>query len=290
MIPYFKDREFFEDIFELRKKFKVSVYNGFNSCIWNGGRILDENITITEKEILFLNKRKIMLSCTFTNSLISKEHLSDKNGNDLLNWMYSSSKKYNIKNEIIINSDILLKYIKEKFPDYKDHFNFNFSITAHKNYPEFYEKNKKVNREKIFDYYTNLFEKYDIVVIHSELIPKKWFIDFLIENNYIHKAEIIINIISGCNHCPKYRDHYDLISQANIDLKANKRLYEAKFMGCILPDFPKKFTDGFISEKNKDFFIEIYNNIKFEGRSFNKYKDFIKPNGLIKRLKQGQEL
>jgi len=284
VIPYYKDGTFLTHLITLKKYYNIVLYNGFNNCVWNGGRILDEKIQITEMDIDTYNKFGISIGLTFTNSLLTKEHLNDKNGNELLKNLLISSIKYNIKNEIIINSDILYDYIITKYPESKQWFTFVYSITAHKNFPEFY-KNNKISKEKIFKYYTNLFNKYDNVVIHSELIIKQWFYNYLVQNNYLKQTEIIINIIKGCNHCNKYKNHYDKISYYNLNYVANRKKFESSCMPCILEKVPKKFTEAFIPDKHKIIFIKRFNIIKFEGRSINNYNQFIKQNDIILKLK-----
>lgn len=61
-----------------------------------------------------MEKYGISARLTFSNSLLTKKHLSDKKCNDLCRLFDAGSK---IRNGVIIYSDLLLDYIKEKYPN-----------------------------------------------------------------------------------------------------------------------------------------------------------------------------
>ena len=59
------------------------------------------------------NGRGIPCRFTFTNPLITEEHLNDKFCNDVMRMADNGL------NEVIVNSPILEEYIREKYPSYK---------------------------------------------------------------------------------------------------------------------------------------------------------------------------
>jgi len=244
------------------KKINITVYDGPNRCAWNGGRI-NRDINITKKDIGDYNKLGVRVSLTFTNPVID---LKDKTGLKLLELLsFNKNKNNNSKtiNEIILVNDDFRIFLRDNY-----NFILKYSITGHKNYTSF------LSREEIKEYYKDLFSKYDKVVIHSELAPKRWFIEFLHEYNYLIKAEVIINIIKGCSFCPKYKEHYELIASDSNN---------PKVMYCILDDVPKDLVNQFYNPRTKKLLIEIYN-IKFEGRSGTE-KEFLKHSQFFNTIK-----
>lgn len=107
---FFEKREWFYDWCDIG-----SIYGAPADCLWGGGRVgfgdADENDVLT-----LLRRYGISARFTFSNSLIAKEHLSDRKCNRLCK-MISESNQSKVQNGIIIYSDVLLNYIKETYPD-----------------------------------------------------------------------------------------------------------------------------------------------------------------------------
>lgn len=109
-LPIYREhREYFYDWCEIG-----SIYGAPADCLWGGGRIGfgDEDYS---KVIKLMEQYDISARLTFSNSLIEKEHLSDRKCNELCRAFESSGK---VQNGIIIHSDILLDYIKKSYPKY----------------------------------------------------------------------------------------------------------------------------------------------------------------------------
>lgn len=102
-------REYFYDWCEIG-----SIYGAPADCLWGGGRI-EAGFTAPEDVCSLLGKYDISARLTFSNSLITKEHLSDRNCNRLCE-IFAGGKK--VRNGIIIYSDILLDYIKSNYPEF----------------------------------------------------------------------------------------------------------------------------------------------------------------------------
>lgn len=98
--------EYFYDFIEI-----ASIYGAPSSCVWGGGRVAfgDEDIK------LFLNLLKntgVSARLTFSNSLLTEEHLDDH----LCNKMCKLLNEPNSHNGVIVHSDLLKDYIYDKYP------------------------------------------------------------------------------------------------------------------------------------------------------------------------------
>ena len=162
---YRKHREYFYDWCDIG-----SIYGAPADCVWGGGRTgFGEH---DPKEVLkLMQEYGISARLTFSNSLVTKEHLSDKKCNELCrifdigrdnergksfgndkdiechidndNDMSGINKSIKeCRNGIIIYSDILLDYIKENYPD------FYFVSSTTKVLTDFCEFENELNREE----------------------------------------------------------------------------------------------------------------------------------------------
>ncbi len=108
LMLFFEHREYFYDWCNIG-----SVYGAPSDCLWGGGRVESNEYDIL-KSLELMREYNISARLTFSNSLLSQEHLIDRKCNRLCELL---QKKGNVENGIIIYSDLLLKYIKEHFPD-----------------------------------------------------------------------------------------------------------------------------------------------------------------------------
>ena len=88
-----------------------SIYGAPGDCIWGGGRV-GFGEYIPDKAFSLLRKYGISARLTFSNSLLTKEHLSDRKCNALCEML----NKGEPRNGVIIHSDLLLRYLKSKYP------------------------------------------------------------------------------------------------------------------------------------------------------------------------------
>lgn len=108
-LPLFLDhREYFYDWCEIG-----SIYGAPADCLWSGGRVGygEDNATDVAR---LMAEFDISARLTFSNSLITENHLSDYVCNRLCKIFSCESER---RNGVIIYSDILLDYIKENYPD-----------------------------------------------------------------------------------------------------------------------------------------------------------------------------
>ena len=110
LLPLFRNhREYFYDWCEIG-----SIYGAPADCLWGGGRVGfgDEQSTDV---IRLMKEYDISARLTFSNSLIREEHLADKRCNRLCELFEKTGE---VKNGVIIHSDLLLDYIKKNYPEF----------------------------------------------------------------------------------------------------------------------------------------------------------------------------
>lgn len=105
---FYKHREYFYDWCEIG-----SIYGAPSDCIWGGGRVGDGDHD-PQEVLTLMQEYGISARLTFSNSLLKKEHLSDKKCNDLCK-LFGESK--GIQNGVIVHSDLLLDYLKTHYPE-----------------------------------------------------------------------------------------------------------------------------------------------------------------------------
>lgn len=174
-----------------------SVYGVFPTALWNGGRykqgVCDDK---TIRNILSaFNELGVPCRYTFTNPLIEEKHLDNAFCNKLLKFADNGL------NEVIVASDILEKYIRENYP--------NFKITS--------STCKRI--ENMDDLNRELEADYNLVVL-----------DYNWNNNFEalesikrkDKCELLINACC-IPKCPRRGEHYRSIGMDQINYEESKR-------------------------------------------------------------------
>lgn len=140
-LPLFREhREYFYDWCKIG-----SIYGAPNDCLWGGGRVGFGDANPHDVAAL-MKEFGISARLTFSNSLLREEHLSDKKSNALCaifenNW--ANDAVYGaVQNGIIIHSDLLLNYIKAKYP------NFYFVSSTTKVLTDFKQFEEELNRNE----------------------------------------------------------------------------------------------------------------------------------------------
>ena len=87
-----------------------SIYGAPSDCIWGGGRV-GFGEAEPEKVAALVKEYGISPRLTFSNSLVRKEHLDDARSNALCKMFEGDA-------GIIVHSDLLLDYIKAKYPGF----------------------------------------------------------------------------------------------------------------------------------------------------------------------------
>ena len=133
-LPLFQEhREYFYDWCEIG-----SIYGAPNDALWGGGRVGFGDAD-PEKVAALMREYGISSRLTFSNSLLEERHLSDRKCNRLCELFEHNGKA---ENGIIICSDLLLHYIKEKFPG------FYFVSSTTKVLTDFDDLEKELERDE----------------------------------------------------------------------------------------------------------------------------------------------
>lgn len=105
---FYGHREYFYDWCQIG-----SIYGAPYDCIWGGGRVGGGEAR-PQEVLALMEEYGISARLTFSNSLLREEHLSDGKCNGLCK-LFSDSK--DVKNGVIVHSDLLASYIKTSYPD-----------------------------------------------------------------------------------------------------------------------------------------------------------------------------
>ena len=91
-----------------------SLYGAPGDCLWGGGRV-GFGEERPEQAAKLTREYGISARLTFSNSLLRKEHLSDRRCNALCALFENSGR---VQNGIIVCSDLLLEYIRKTYPGF----------------------------------------------------------------------------------------------------------------------------------------------------------------------------
>lgn len=241
-LPLFREhREYFYDECEIG-----SIYGAPQDSIWGGGRVGfgEED---PESVAALMKEYDISARLTFSNSLIREEHLSDKKCNRLCEMFEQTG---TVENGVVIYSDLLLNYIKDKYPG------FYFVSSTTKVITDFTQFEEELKREEfrfvVPDFRLN--KKYDALNSLPDELKKK--VEFL------------------CNECCWFdcydrKNCYENVSRKSLGDDCEDHI-------CVSPDAAKcyRFSEamknpGFIGINDiRDIYVPNgFNNFKIEGRS-----------------------
>lgn len=219
---------------------KITAFFGsFGNCCWNGGR---ENKVKSFKKleecfkiIKQINSLGISVRFTFTNPLITEYELNDYVGNSLMKMANNGM------NGVIVASEVLHKYLKEKYPN----FHYVYSTTK-----------CSLNLE---DYDND----YDISVLDYRLNKDKNFL-----NSIKDKSKIEILVDDCCPSCKFRKQHFENVGKYNLG--------EDIDISCLNPENygkyenPKNFYESLLrTMKNSLTYEEVE---EYKKMGFNKFK------------------
>lgn len=105
-LPLYKNhRDWFYDWCDI-----ASIYGAPEDCLWGGGRT-GEGRADAKDVLALMNEYEISARLTFSNSLLTAEHLSDKKCNRLC-ALFENTK---IKSGVIVHSDLLAEYLQKNY-------------------------------------------------------------------------------------------------------------------------------------------------------------------------------
>lgn len=218
-----------------------SVYGTFPGAIWNGGRAVF-GVTAKgdmEKIISTYNRMGVPVRFTWTNSLITEEHLNDTYCNLIMRVADNG------KNQVLVNRPVLEDYLRERYP----HFQYISSTTKR------LTRLAEVQEELEKDYYLVVLD-YDLN--HNEEVLKAL-------EPQASRIEILVDEICFPG-CPKRKEHYADESRMQLEFEKGtvfpcpNRTKRPSFAEC-------RKREAFISREELGGYIERgYRNFKLVGR------------------------
>lgn len=249
MIETLRDHpEYFIDGLEI-----ASVFGGFDGSTWNGGRGVGGTFDprFADFVIKTFNGLGVPLRFTFTNPMLTEEHLSDKNCNELLKMADNGV------NQVIVMSEMLEKYIRKNYPNYK------ITSSTCKEIRDMDGVNAELEKPYnlvVLDYnWNNRFDELE------KIKPEER-----------GRCEILVNALCQPN-CPRRGEHYRAIGKVQIErcnaaysaVGGNPQFkdFECPFMSRSIYDItglPTFISPEAITEK----YVPMgFNEFKLEGRS-----------------------
>ena len=245
-----------------------SIYGAPGDCLWGGGRVgFGDADPVKVKSLM--EAYNISMRLTFSNSMLRQEHLSDPKCNELcamfegrdvaatcdcpkaVKGVAGAFEDSDVKkNGIIIHSDLLLDYIKKKYPGYY------FVSSTTKVLTDFEDLCKELDRED-FDY-----------VVPDFRLNKEFDKLSSLTDAQKDKVEFL------CNECCFFGCYDRKKCYENVSLKCLGQKVEDHI--CVSPDKDKgyRFSDamnnpGFIGiDDIQNTYLPMgFSNFKIEGRS-----------------------
>lgn len=233
-------REYFYDWCEIG-----SIYGAPADCLWGGGRVGFGDASPRDVHAL-MKEYEISARLTFSNSLLSREHLADRKCNQICDLFEEPG---DVQNGVIIHSDLLLDYLQTTYP------NLYFVSSTTKVLTDFQDFRREVQRGE-FRYVVpdfRLNKEFDKLGMLSE--PEKDKVEFL------------------CNECCWFecydrKNCYESVSRKSLGEECAEHR-------CVGPDsaegyrFSKAMSNpGFISvdDIRKIYLPMGFSNFKLEGR------------------------
>ncbi len=241
-LPLFREhREYFYDWCEIG-----SIYGAPSDCLWGGGRV---GFGDADPEAVAALTREYGISArlTFSNSLLRKEHLADKKCNALCVLF---EKNGAAPSGVIIHSDLLLEYIKAKYPG------FYFVSSTTKVLTDFSSFEAELDRDE-FSYVVPDFRLNKQFAKLNALMPAQK-----------QKVEFLCNECCWFG-CPDRKKCYENVSQKNLGETQEDHV-------CASPNAGRgyRFSDamkspGFIGIDNIQnmYAPQGFRHFKIEGRS-----------------------
>ena len=233
-------REYFYDWCDIG-----SIYGAPADCIWGGGRV-GFGEERPEEVAALMREYAVSARLTFSNSLLRAEHLTDRKCNALCALFEKSGTQ---ENGVILCSDSLLSYLKERYPG------FYYVSSTTKVLRDFSAFEQELNRED-FRYVVPDFRLNKNLDALNTLTDKQK-----------QKVEFLCNECCWYD-CPDRRACYENVSRKNLGEATEEHV-------CMSPDAGRgyRFSDamenpGFIGIEDiqKVYMPDGFSHFKIEGR------------------------
>ena len=218
-----------------------SVYGTFPGAIWNGGRAVF-GLTAKgdmEKILSTYNRMDVPVRFTWTNSLLTEEHLNDTYCNLIMRLADNGM------NQVLVNRPVLEDYLRSKYPGFK------FISSTTKRLVKLTEVEEELSR----DYY--------LVVLDYDLNHNEEALKAL--EPYADRIEILVDEICFPG-CPKRKDHY--ADESRMQLEFEKGTVYPCPNRTKKPDFSEcRKREAFIGrDQIRQYVDRGYRNFKLVGR------------------------
>ncbi|MBQ1311074.1 MAG: hypothetical protein IIY55_04420 [Blautia sp.] len=227
---------------KFRDHYRVgSVYGTFPGAIWNGGRAVFGLASKgdMEKIISTYNQLEVPVRFTWTNSLLTQEHLHDTYCNLIMQTADNG------KNQVLVNRQVLEDYLREKYP------RFQYISSTTKRITDLAELEEELAKD------------YFLVVLDYDLNHEEEVLKALEEK--ADRIEILVDEICFPG-CPRRKEHYADESRAQLNFEKGtvypcpNRAKKPSFSEC-------KKRKAFISNEELEGYIRRgYRNFKLVGR------------------------
>ena len=218
-----------------------SVYGTFPGAIWNGGRAVFGIASHGEMEqiISTYNRFGVPVRFTWTNPLIEEKHVNDTYCNLIMRTADNG------KNQVLVNSPVLEKYLRENYPT------FEFISSTTKRITDVSGIRKELD------------SGYFLVVLDYDLNHDKEALSEL--SPYADRIEILCDEICFPN-CPRRKEHYADEGRMQLDFEKGS-VYNCPNRSTV-PSFEEcKKRPAFISREEIASYVDMgYVNFKLVGR------------------------
>lgn len=184
---------------EIKEDSKIKYVFGSIPCILQGGRIPPRTATLDDALKIIDDYNDLSVGCrlTFSSTSVTEEELKDDLANSLIYHLDYNNRWYNERNGVIVSSDLLADYIKKTYP--------TVEVIASQVKPTV----EVGLGNDTSEYYNNLFNLYDTVVVNPFKINDGKFLENLKHHD---RVEFIVNHRCLPN-CPMASKHYILQEQ-----------------------------------------------------------------------------
>jgi len=172
----------------------LSVHDGFSGLSWSGGRERGSTIVpdMLDNVLEQYRQRNVGFNLLFSSHLLGPKDLGNEYGNRLLQKLHDE------RNGVVVCDGVLADYVRERYPKYQL---IRSVINSYLDEIIYRDSNA------IVDYFEQKAQKYDRVVVPSELNLRFEILDQLDKT----KLEFLVN--NNCFwHCPYAIKHYTQIA------------------------------------------------------------------------------
>ncbi len=226
-----------------------ALYDAFPGSLWNGGRCVLGACDKQEAEYVIseFDERGISLRFTFTNSLLTREHLEDAFCNFCLEEISKPERK--VRHEVLVNSPILEEYIRTYYPTV----------------PLISSTTKQIR--SITDLEEELQGDYQLVVGYKALNAGEQLLQIRPENR--GRLEILLD--SFCmDDCPRSKQHYEEVARAQLEGREPRPLPGGACRAINRDFYEFAENESFITRERLygQLIPEGFRHFKLDGRTF----------------------